>query len=274
MNVLVLGGGFLGMRVAEAFDAQIITDRITDEYELSEVMANGVMNWPHVIINCIGKTGRPNVDSIENEKPETYISNVHVPYLLAEFCKRNNIKLVHISSGCVYRGDNGGLGWSESDRPNFDGSFYSFSKSAAERILSAYPEVLTLRMRMPVSGVPGSRDLIGKLLRYTSIVNTPNSISVVDDFIGALKALVESKATGVYNVCNPEPVTHKQILDIYEELSGKKLGKTYINANELVTDAPRSNCVLNVEKVQQIYKQRPTIEALRDVISKYIQNGG
>lgn len=274
MNIVVFGGGFLGMKVAEALNAQIVTDRITSKSDLIEAVSDSVMDWPDVIINCIGKTGRPNVDSIENEKPETYISNVHVPFILAEFCREHKIKLVHISSGCIYQGDNNGKGWGEEDKPNFDGSFYSFSKLTAERILSAYPEILTLRMRMPISDMPDGRELIGKLLKYKDVIVTPNSVSVLDDFIGSLKALVESNATGIYNVCNPEPVTHKQILDIYEELSGKQLGKTYIDADKLVTDAPRSNCVLNVDKVQAVYKQRPTLEALRDVISKYIQNGG
>lgn len=289
MNILVLGGGFLGMRVAEKFEAQLITDRINNEHDLYEVISNGVMEWPDVIINCIGKTGRPNVDWCESNKAETYVSNVHVPYILAEFCKKHNIKLVHISSGCIYQGDNGGKGFSESDAPNFTGSFYSFTKAMAEQLVSTNPDSLILRMRMPIASTPSDRELIGKLLRYQTVINTPNSVSVVDDFVAALKILVEGNAVGIYNVCNPEPVTHKQILDIYEELSGKQLGKTYINADELVTDAPRSNCVLNVDKIQAVKPtnlslvdaglgyvsvMRKTEVALRDVISEYIKNGG
>jgi dTDP-4-dehydrorhamnose reductase len=276
MRILVLGGGFLGMKVAEALNAELVTERITDSYSLYETMADKVMDFPEVIINCIGKTGRPNVDWCESNKSETYVSNVHVPYILAEFCKKHNIKLVHISSGCIYQGDNGGKGFSESDTPNFTGSFYSFTKSMAEQLVSTYDNTLILRMRMPIADKPDGRELIGKLLKYDKIINTPNSVTVVDDFINALAGLLDNKATGIFNVCNPEPVTHKQILDIYEELSGNQLGKTYINANELITDAPRSNCVLSVDKVQSFWKsaQRPTEQALRDVISKYIKNGG
>lgn len=277
-KILVLGAGFMGKRIADALGAKLIDSRIESIDDISHSCG---LKEVDVIINCIGKTGAPNVDWCESNKPETYLSNVHVPYLLAEYCKQNNIKLVHISSGCIYQGDNGGNGWKESDTPNFDGSFYSFSKSAAERILSAFPETLILRMRMPIADVPSSRELIGKLLRYGNIINTPNSVTIVDDFIYALSYLLRNKETGIFNVCNPEPVTHKQILDIYEELSGKKLEKIYIDADALVTEAPRSNCILDVDKLQGSHPydsswagMRHTEVALRDVIAKYIANGG
>lgn len=273
------------MRVAEALDAELVTERITNDHDLYEVMADKVMNWPEVIINCIGKTGRPNVDWCESNKPETYVSNVHVPYILAEFCKRHDIKLVHVSSGCIYQGDNEGRGWSESDTPNFTGSFYSATKAMAEQLVSTYDNTLILRMRMPIDGTPSGRELIGKLLKYDKIINTPNSVTVIDDFLYALEALIENNATGIFNIVNPEPVTHKQILDIYQEISGKTINKELIDASKLVTAAPRSNCVLNTEKIQSldvpvdggkwvVSPMRNTEAALRDVITKYVQNGG
>jgi dTDP-4-dehydrorhamnose reductase len=283
MRILVLGGGFLGMKVAEALNAELVTERITDSYSLYETMADKVMDFPEVIINCIGKTGRPNVDWCESNKSETYVSNVHVPYILAEFCKKHNIKLVHISSGCIYQGDNGGKGFSESDTPNFTGSFYSFTKAMAEQLVSTNPDSLILRMRMPIADTPSDRELIGKLLRYQTIVNTPNSVTIVDDlnFLNILSFLIKNNASGIYNVCNPEPVTHKQILDIYEEMSGKKLNKKYIEAKDLTTAAPRSNCVLNTDKVQNLHfgnnfcvGMRKTDTAIRSIINEYIKNGG
>lgn len=274
MNMLVLGGGFLGKRIAEEFDAEILTERIKNANDLSEAISRNVMEWPDVIVNCIGKTGRPNVDWCEKNKAETYVSNVHVPYLLAEFCKRHDIKLVHISSGCVYQGDNQKNGWGEEDEPNFTGSFYSFTKAAAEKILSEYANVLTLRIRMPIDSTPNDRELIGKLLKYDKVINTPNSVTVVQDLLDALRALLANDSVGIFNVVNPEPVTHKQILDIYEEVSGKKLNKTYIEAKDLVTDAPRSNCILNTNKLTQSASMRNTETAIRDAIMKYVQNGG
>lgn len=269
-NIVVLGNGFLGRRIADSFGVPLITDRIVDRHTLSEALRNhGGVN---VVINCIGKTGSPNIDALEKEKASTYFSNTHVPYLLAEFFKGSSTKIVHISSGCVYQGDNDGMGWQETDKPNFTGSFYSFSKAAAERILEAYPNVLTLRIRMPVDSVPGPRELIGKLLRYEKIINTENSITVVQDFLGALHKLINIDATGVWNITNPEPVTHKQILDIYEMVSGKRLNKTYIGADKLVTDAPRSNCVLNTDKLQSVYNMRPTVDALWDALERYVLN--
>lgn len=276
MKTVVFGKGFLGTRIAEALEIPLVEDRIenmADIYNAIETLGE----FPEVIINCIGKTGRPNVDWCETNKPETYIANTHVPYLFAEFCKKSNIKLVHISSGCIYQGDNNGRGWSETDEPNFTGSFYSFTKAAAERILSAYDNVLTLRIRMPIDSDPNSRELLGKLLKYTKIISAPNSITVIDDFISVLKVLLERNSLGMYNVVNPQAITHEEILSMYEDEFKEKLNKIYISPEDLETLAPRSNCVLNTDKLQAelashtVEVLKPTNSSLRETITKYVR---
>ena len=78
---------------------------IADAGALGEVLEK---EKPDIVINTAGKTGRPNIDWCEEHKVETLRSNVAGPLLLLEECAKRNIYWVHLSSGCVYEGDNNG----------------------------------------------------------------------------------------------------------------------------------------------------------------------
>ena len=43
---------------------------------------------PDVVINCAGKTGRPNVDWCEDHKEETVRANVTGPLILLDECRK------------------------------------------------------------------------------------------------------------------------------------------------------------------------------------------
>jgi dTDP-4-dehydrorhamnose reductase len=129
---------------------------------------------PDVVINCAGKTGRPNIDWCETHKEETVRGNVTGPLVLLEECGKRGIYWVHLSSGCIYEGDNGGRGFAETDEPNFHGSFYSRSKIWSDQILREFPTgpegkggVLILRLRMPFGNELHPRSLISKIAKYS-----------------------------------------------------------------------------------------------------------
>ena len=90
---------------------------------------------PEAIINCAGKTGKPNVDWCEDHKVETLYSNVVGPLVLVKVCQELGKYFVHVGTGCVYEGDNNGKGFTEEDKPNFFGSFYSKSKIWSQEAL-------------------------------------------------------------------------------------------------------------------------------------------
>jgi dTDP-4-dehydrorhamnose reductase len=127
---------------------------------------------PNVVVNCAGKTGRPNVDWCEDHKEETLRSNVTGALVLLEECLKRGIYLVHFSSGCIYEGDNDGRGWSETDPPNYHGSFYSRTKAWSDQILAEFP-ALVLRVRMPFDGTTSERNLIMKIRKYNRLLTEP-----------------------------------------------------------------------------------------------------
>ncbi|OGZ05837.1 MAG: hypothetical protein A2845_03465 [Candidatus Lloydbacteria bacterium RIFCSPHIGHO2_01_FULL_49_22] len=267
MNITVYGGGFLGKLIATELNATLDDRHISSQADLE-----GSSTIPDIIINAAGKTGRPNVDWCEDHKDETYAANVTLVKIFAEHAKKHHIKLVHLSSGCIYEGDNNGKGFSEDDAPNFAGSYYSYTKAEAERILKDYDNVLVVRPRMPITATPTPRNLLNKLLGYQKVIVIPNSITVIEDLLPSLSGLIGAEATGTFNFVNPEPVTHKDILELYEKHSGKKLGKTYISAAELVVKAPRSNTILRADKLRDSgFPMRHTMESLDAIIKRYVE---
>jgi dTDP-4-dehydrorhamnose reductase len=268
MKILIFGNGFLGKQMANYLDAELSSARITSPEDIEA----SITQKPDIIINAVAKTGRPNVDWCEDNREETYFANVEVPKMLAAYADREGIRMVQFSSGCIYEGDKGGAGFTENDRPNFEGSYYSHTKAEAERALAKYDNILTLRPRMPITAIPSDRNLINKLLKYNSVIEVPNSITIIEDLLPTLRGLIEGGHTGTFNMINPEPVTHKEILELYEQYSGKSLGKTYIPASELNVKAPRSNTILRMNKLTSLgLGLPPTKESLKRILKRYVE---
>lgn len=275
--MLILGQGYIAHKFKDFFgaDAEISTVRIED---FSSVKAELEAKKPDVVVNCAGKTGRPNVDWCEDHKMETVYSNVVAPMILARACEELGLYMVHIGSGCVYEGYNDGKGWSEEDAPNFAGSYYSRTKAWSEAMLKDFP-ILQLRLRMPFDSIPSERNFITKIVKYNKVISVPNSISVLEDFLIAAKTLIEKKATGVFNVTNPGVITHQEILDIYKELVDPTYNYTLFSIEEMekITKAKRSNCGLSVAKLEANgIHLRPVAEAVRASLVEYrkhLENG-
>ena len=223
---------------------------------------------PAVVANCAGKTGRPNVDWCEDHKEETLRSNVTGALVLMEECLKRGIYLVHFSSGCIYEGDNGGQGFSETDAPNYHGSFYSRTKAWSDQILAEFP-VLVLRVRMPFDGTTSERNLIMKIRKYNRLLTEPNSITHIPDFLAVMGALIDRRATGVYNVVNPGAISPFAIMQMYREIVDPSLQFEPLEVSRLgeVTRAGRSNCLLSTAKLEREGLSMPPVrEAVRTAL--------
>lgn len=277
MKILIFGQGYVAHKFQDSFgpEVEISTVRIED---YSVVKAELEAKKPDVVVNCAGKTGRPNVDWCEDHKMETLFGNVTAPLILARACEELGLYMVHVGSGCVYQGYNDGKGYSEDDAANFFGSFYSRTKAWSETMLKEFP-ILQLRLRMPFDSIPSERNFITKIVKYNKVISVPNSISVLEDFMVAAKALIEKRATGVYNVTNPGFIDHQAILDMYIELVDPNYRYELFSVEEMdkITKAKRSNCGLSVDKLEREgIHLRPVAEAVRASLIEYrkhLENG-
>ena len=85
---------------------------------------------PTHVLNAAGLTGRPNVDWCESHKAEVVRVSVVGTLGLYDACEQRNIHCTSFATGCIYSYDadhslGSGVGFTETDPPNFGGSFYS-----------------------------------------------------------------------------------------------------------------------------------------------------
>ncbi|TSC78914.1 MAG: hypothetical protein G01um101425_922 [Candidatus Peregrinibacteria bacterium Gr01-1014_25] len=257
MRVVLLGStGYIGQHLLS-----IYPDARTPRVDIADPSAVAAMlddERPDVLINAAGKTGRPNVDWCEQHKEETLRVNVMGTLVLREACAARGIYWVHMSSGCIYAGDAGGAGFTEDDPPNFAGSYYSRTKAWSEQMLKdlSSPEggrggILIVRPRMPFDGTMHDRNLIRKLVRYSRVLDEPNSLTYVPDMLQAIRILVERGATGIYNMVNPGTLSPYAIMERYRDIvdPGHAFERLPVSRLGTTVTTGRSNCILSCDKL-------------------------
>ena len=274
-KILIFGAGWLGNKYKDYLGATLSAVNITDKKSVEKELYE---QKPDVVINTAGKTGRPNIDWCEDHKIETIESNTIGPIVLMNACLAKNIHLVHLSSGCIFNGASAHTnGFTEEDSPN-PVSFYSWTKTWADEVLKNFP-VLILRLRMPVDSLPNPRNLITKLSNYKKIIDVKNSITIVDDLLFATRELIHKKKTGIYNITNPQPVKHKDIMGWYKKIINQKQKYKMIPPQDLIdkkmTKAGRSNCILDTSKLQKegiiLHNTKDAIIACMKEYKKHLQ---
>ena len=278
-----------GVSSSEVEQMQVVAGlaRLENRAQVEEEMRNW-HNPPRSIlwrvINCAGKTGRPNVDWCETHKDETLQSNVIGALNVASLCASLGVHLTYFSTGCLYTYSTtfptphptecplpSVRGVTEEDSPNFQGSFYSYSKAVTEGLLQHYPSCLILRLRMPLSDDLHERSLLTKLIGYERVVDVPNSMSVLTDLLPLAVDLCAKGRTGIYNFTNPGCVSHNFLLQLYQDLIDPSF--TWQNFTEeeqaRILIAPRSNTFLDVTKLLAEYPDLPPIDqALRALFQR------
>lgn len=280
MSTLLFGSrGYLGQHFQSLYPDAIASD--VDIADADAVSAELDRVKPEIVINAVGKSGRPNVDWCEDHKQETLRSNVLGPLVLLEECGKRGIYWVHVSSGCIYEGNRGNRsnkgnrrleaeGFTEEDSPNFFGSFYARTKAWADQMLKEFPNVLILRLRMPFDGSGSERNLIMKLRKYPRVLDVPNSITYLPDFFAAAKILIERRRTGIWNIVNPGTISPYAIMEMYREIVDPQHAFERIDLKDLptVVKAGRSNCILSTKKLEgEGIRLRPVREAVEEALT-------
>ncbi len=271
-HTLVFGDGWLGRQFAERLPgAQLTQTDVADEYAVSEEL-DAIK--PRAVVNCAGRTGSPNIDSLEDDPGGTYRSNVAGPIVLGSACRARDIHFTHLGSGCIYEGDGGGAGFAEEDPPNFDGSLYARSKIVAEVALRDL-DALQLRIRLPMASEPAPRNLLTKLLAFDEVVSIANSVTILDDFWAPALELIARRERGVWNMVNDGAEYHDRLLALWRErvAPDHEFGTLSAEALEGRLVARRSNCLLSTQKLHAAGLAMPHVdEALPRLIDAYAAN--
>lgn len=270
-DILIFGKGFIGQRIRNSLGCAITNRRIS---RFSDVVEEVERYNPRIIINCIGYTGEKSVDDCESDKDKTLFANCYVPLILAEVALREKIKLIHIGSDSIYHFDYKRSPLTEIDEPNFFELYYSRTKIYIEKSLVSLAQranVLILRIRYPLDTYPHPKNILNKLLSFRKIVDNPNSITYLPDFIEMLKHLIKIDARGIYNTVNRGTLKYSKLLDLYNSYSSSCHHYEIVRSENL--GKVRTNLILSTKKLEQTgFKIRNINEVLDECIKKYLQS--
>lgn len=258
--ITLIGHGYIGRYIQRELENQNL------KYSWITHTEN-LPNTTTSVINAAGFTGKPNVDVCEIRKQETVDGNVIFPWELER--RAGDIPVIHVTSGCVYDGYPPG-GFTEQDAPNFhfdNGSFYSGTKALAQHLLVPYlNKSYLLRIRLPFAGEPDAKNLLTKLTQYPKLLDVKNSLSDVADVARVAVHFAQHKPQpGIYNVTNPGYKNTREIADMLG------LKKQWFTAEEFrdAVKAPRSNCVLNTDKLSRVFPIADVDTALKQAVEKF-----
>lgn len=273
MKILIIGGGYVGIRCAEAWsDAVLSTNVINTKEDVLKLLDE---HKPDAVLNAAGVRGKPNVDWCEDHQLETVLGNTKLPITIAEACQERNVYLLHIGSGCIFYGDSPheDKKWREDDFGN-PIPVYSRSKWAADLVLSTLPNIGIARIRMPIDYIPSAGNMIDKLATFPKVIDVENSVTIVDDMVSVFHQLMEKKGEGIFHVTNPGTLKHKEIVALYEELVDPTHTNEWIGNDDLVKQGlatkGRSNNFLASENLGKLgIEMRDVHVAIRDTMEKY-----
>ncbi|MGK5739558.1 dTDP-4-dehydrorhamnose reductase family protein [Micromonospora sp. URMC 103] len=159
----VHGTARTGGRLAELFPAPLL-DRITtgvaasDLDRIRELLRD---RRPDVVINCIGVIKQ--LPAVQ-DAVHTVSINALFPHLLARVCAEHGVRLIHVSTDCVFSGDRGS--YVETDLPD-PPDLYGRSKLLGE---VAGASALTLRTSIVGHELTSNRSLLDWFLSQTTLV--------------------------------------------------------------------------------------------------------
>lgn len=161
-KALVLGsGGLLGSHLIRYFGAVGTTRDECNILSPTDINKAIRIHRPDVIINCAGIVPKsPQIADMEH----VYRVNAFGPRIIADQCDKAGVRLIHISTDCVYNGARGG--YTESDFPS-PMDVYGMSKLLGE--ITHYPH-LTLRTSFIGLPDPTGRGLLAWASRERRVI--------------------------------------------------------------------------------------------------------
>lgn len=257
-KILVLGaGGMAGHIVYKYFEEQgyDVTGFDTREIPNTKCIVGDVFNtdgFKHIlrignydaVLNCIGLLNRA---CDENYSAALYL-NAYLPHLICEALKDVKTKVVHISTDCVFKGDN-----SPYDENAFKDADDNYGRTKALGEIDGENHVT---FRTSIVG-PDTRENGPSLMNWfmsqsSSVTGFSNAIWTGVSTLTLAKAMeyaVNNDCEGVYNLVNNTPISKYELLKLFNkhlrsgsievlESEGTPTDKTLVSTRELGFKVP------------------------------------
>lgn len=266
---LFFGNGKVANIISRPNDV-VLSRRDCDIRDITIIKKVLLAHKPTIVINSAAKT---NLEYCQTNKQEAFESNTVGVLNILEACKELKIKFVHISSGCLFDGNETVSTEESSPTPRV---WYTWTKTWADQAIEqyGYENYLILRPRQMISKFSHPTNMLTKFLALESIsaIKEPNSLTCVEDFGEMMEHLIEINAKGIYNCCNDGVVTPYEIAVALKERIKPSLVVTECSYEEFLSRVPnkRVNTILSNQRLKNSgYQPRTAISALNWCISNY-----
>lgn len=283
MKILVYGHkGWIGQAlcdIVKGLGHEVVGASVRADSE-KEVEAELVAVNPDRVISLIGRTrggSFTTIDYLEQKGKlvENMRDNLWGPAVLAFLCKKHNVHFTYMGTGCIFHYDDGkfklgsGVGFTESDDPNFFGSGYSTCKGFTDRMMRLMfnESALNVRIRMPITPDDSPYNFITKIVNYAKVINIPNSMTVLPALLPIMVDCSLKKVTGTINLTHPGAISHNEVLELYKKHVDPEF--TYENFTSEEQDkillSGRSNNLLDTTRLKTLY---PEVEDIHTAVEK------
>lgn len=255
MKTKILGTGLTGLvgsRIVELLKDTYEFENLSFESGIDitnkEQVQKAIIASPAGVV--LHLAAKADVDGCEKDKPlgkdgDAWRINVEGTRNIVEACKRDNKRIIYISTDFVFDGENPPAGgYTEEDTPN-PINWYAVTKHEGEKVVqgSGLP-CLICRLAFPYrANFPLKKDLVRaiidkltngeKLAMVTDEVITP---TFIDDVAIAINGLIQKQATGIYHVVGssshtPVEIGHliAQVFSLDQSLVSKTTREAYFS---------------------------------------------
>jgi len=229
MKVLLVGGsGQLGSEIRARWSGDDVVAPAHDELELEDGAALEALvarERPELLVNC---AAFHNVDLCESQPERAFAINALAVDRAASLCAAHDVAFLTISTDYVFDG-NASAPYREEDCPR-PISAYGASKLACEQLVLRRAMKAFVVRTCGVYGRHASRSKGTFIDRIITQGRSGERLRVVNDVIAsptyaghlaiALRAIVASRAYGLYHACNVGPVSWYDFARAALELAG------------------------------------------------------
>jgi dTDP-4-dehydrorhamnose reductase len=243
MNVLIFGAsGMLGHKVwqvfAKRFDTYVTVRQGFNEYarfqlfdpartidyvclqDFDSIARAMLIARPHVVVNCIGIVKQA---TAARDPLSSITVNALFPHRLAQLCRAAGVRLIHISTDCVFSGRRGH--YVENDMPDAE-DLYGRTKLLGE---IGYDDSLTLRTSMIGRELETTHGLIewflgqeGKTIKgYTQTIFSGFTTQVLAEIIAKI-IIAHPDMQGIWHVAS-EPISKFDLLSLVKNIYGLRV---------------------------------------------------
>ena len=283
MKVLVYGSdGWIGKQVCVLLDSMSIEwikgiVRSEDieglEKEIKEINPTHIMSFIGRTHGKIGDKEYTTIDYLEQSGKikENVRDNLYSPIVLAILSNKYGFHYTYLGTGCIFEFDEShpfGMesnGFTEDAVPNFFGSGYSIVKGYTDRLMHMFPNVLNVRIRMPITADLNSRNFITKITTYKKVCSVLNSMTVLPELLPIMIDMAKNRTVGTINLTNPGLISHNEILQMYKQIVNPEFTWENFTIEEQseILAAGRSNNYLDTSRLEELY---PNVMGIKESV--------